>query len=95
MNPSIIRLCMILIAVASVNAGAAESRAYEGGIRINAKYVMFAGKDYRWNSSTVCRDPMKNKLTCETLVQVGYANRARVVLSDDKATSIDILDLQQ
>lgn len=86
---------MILIAVASVNASAADSRTYEGEINIYAKHVMLGNKDYRWNSSTVCRDPMKAKTTCETLFQIGYAQRARVVISDDKVISIDVLDLQQ
>lgn len=78
-----------------MSASAAESRIHDGAILINAKYVMLGNKDYRWNSSTVCRDPTKTKMTCETLVQVGYADRARVVISDDKVTSIDVLVLQQ
>ncbi len=95
MKPLQVLLCAILLALVGMGANAAESGTYEGGILINAKYVMIGAKDYPWNSSTECRDPEKVKMTCETLAQVGYADRARVVVSDGTVTSIDVLVLHQ
>lgn len=88
-------LCATLVAVLGMNTSAAESGTYDGSILINAKHVMIGSKDYRWNAATECRDPMKARMTCETLVQVGYADRARVVVSDDTVTRIDVLVLHQ
>lgn len=88
-------LSAMLLALAVMSASAAESSTYEGGILINAKFVMIGNKDYPWNSSTKCRDQEKVKMTCETLAQVGYADRARVVVSDGTVTNIDVLVLHQ
>lgn len=86
---------MLVIAVTGSGAGAADSGTHEGAIRINARQVAIGGKDYGWTSRTECRDTSGVRMTCGTLAQVGYADRARVVVEDDTVTRIDVLVLHQ
>lgn len=46
-------------------------------------------------ASTQCFDPRGAALTCETLIGIGYADRARVTVRGDEVRRIDLLELQQ
>lgn len=42
-----------------------------------------------------CFDTHGNRMTCQTLVGIGYADRARITLSGGRIRRIDLLQLQQ
>ena len=46
-------------------------------------------------AETLCFDAQNQKLTCETLIGVGYVDKARIVLRGGVVRAIHIIDLQQ
>ena len=54
------------------------------------------GQTYQFNPAVAqCFDFRGDALTCDTLVGIGYADRARVTLRGTDVLRIDIVELQQ
>ena len=74
---------------------------------INARELFVNGKSYRmWNpgqenvrptttGATECWVKGTTRVTCGTLIGVGYADKARVTVRDGWVIRVDVLDLQQ
>lgn len=98
-NVLIRRTLQILFTLPITLAAFAESPyTYEGVLSkiTTTMIVMDANKEFRFDSrSAQCRDFRGDKITCETLIAVGYANKARLTLESGMVRKVEILELQQ
>jgi len=80
-------------------AAAAEgSQVLEGRMsQLTSTQVTIDGAfSFRFNPATAqCFDFRGSATTCDTLIGIGYAQRARLTISGDTAVRIDLLELQQ
>jgi hypothetical protein len=68
--------------------------------RLTEVQATFVQLDHQYRFAFVpadakCFDFRGDAMTCETLVGIGYADRARVTISGNEVQRIDILELQQ
>ncbi len=88
----------LLGCLAGAGAHAAGSEAYEGRLtQITGTYVTVDGQhSFTFEPRKAkCFDPAGAELTCETLVGVGYADRARLTVIANAVRRIDVIELQQ
>jgi hypothetical protein len=90
---------MSLAAVASPALQAAEAPgAITGRLAqiTHRSVIMEDGATFQFDSITAqCFDHRSVKLTCETLVAVGYVDMARLTVTGTTVTRIDVVRLQQ
>lgn len=87
----------ILVAVSTLSVPAAWGEAIEGELqKITREYVTVNGKSFSLAySGAQCRDETGTRLTCDTLIGVGYADRVRVTISGGVAIKVDVLKMSQ
>lgn len=95
------RFCGLLLALAwpALHALAAGAPSVVEGrlTQIRTTSVqMDHNREYQFNPAVArCFDFRGDAMTCDTLVGIGYVDRARVTLSGTDVVRIDIVDLQQ
>ena len=94
------RLCATLIALAwpALHAHAAEPGYVEGRLTQVTTSIVQVDHDrvYQFNPAVAkCFDFRGDAMTCETLVGIGYVDRARVSLRGSDVVRIDVVELQQ
>jgi hypothetical protein len=95
------RFASLLLALAhpALQAGAAGAPGVVEGTltRVTGSFVQVDhAQTYQFDpASAECFDFRGDAMTCDTLVGIGYADRARVTLRGAVVQRIDILELQQ
>ena len=95
------RLCSLLLALAwpALHASAAAAPGVVEGrlTQVTRTFVQVNhGQAYEFDpASARCFDFRGDAMTCDTLVGIGYADRARITLRGTVVQRIDILELQQ
>lgn len=98
MNKARVTFAALFSCLALSAAHSAGSEAYEGRLtQITATYVTVDGtRSFTFEPRTAkCFDAEGAELTCETLVGVGYADRARLTVFANAIRRIDVIELQQ
>lgn len=88
---------VLLVAAAGAQTGNA-AEVIEGNLsQVTDKSITIdSAKTYKFDPAKAeCFDFRKDRMTCATLVAIGYADKARVTFVGDAIQRIDILELQQ
>jgi hypothetical protein len=88
---------VIIGTLAAVTAHAAEAPIQGRIVQITStQVIMDEGPTLKFDPvAAQCFDPRGYRLTCETLIAVGYVDEARITMTGEFVTRIDIVRLQQ
>ena len=91
---------LALLATTASAAPPANSSVLEGWLRLfPTEVIMNYQYHYKFDPKRAqcftARGEQRIFTTCETLIGIGYADRARITLSGDQVVRIDVLELQQ
>jgi hypothetical protein len=100
MKHPLLSLALALFATAALAQTPRTNSALEGWLRLLPTEAVI-NHQYRYKFDPkraqcfTARGEERIPTTCETLLGIGYADRARLTLSGDQVVRIDVLELQQ
>lgn len=90
-------LALMLCLSARLSAAVGEQTLQGHVTQITSNLVTFEdGRTFKLDlKQSQCFTPRGYKITCETLVAVGYADKAKITIMGNTVQRIDLLDLKQ
>lgn len=91
-------LATAALAASMPSLGAEPPQVFTGRLSVVSARHIEVDRTHRFPfqpGSAECFDTHGNRMTCQTLVGIGYADRARITLTGGQVRRIDLLDLQQ